>query len=235
MLSTAAMADPTKPKSGGGCFSVVVVLVLLIAAGGLGAGVFFAAQPQDLSDLGISARTAQVRDMKVILKNSMDRGFPVTLTEGEINNWLGRTLVTKQGGLLASQISLERVWVRLEEGYAEVIMERKFMNQPFTVSMFFRVEKMEGAKGVITEVKLDGGPYHKDVPQPPRGGRFGKLVVPQGFLILVMPAYEKLAALFPEEKNLGIEEMARIKIEKGRMILNSRAPADTGSHLPQVF
>lgn len=235
MLSTAAMADPTKPKSGGGCFSVIIVLVLLVAAAGLGAAVFFVAQPQDLADLSISAKTAQVRDMKVILKNSIDRGFPVTLTEGEINNWLGRTLITKQGGMLASQISLERVWVRLEDGFAEVIMERKFMNQPFTVSMFLRVEKMEGAKGIVTEVKLDGGPYHKDVPQPPRGGRFGKLVVPQGFLILVMPAYEKLAALFPEEKNLGIEEMARIKIEKGRMILNSRAPADTGSHLPQVF
>ena len=235
MLSTAAMADPTKPKSGGGCFSVIIVLVLLVAAAGLGAAVFFVAQPQDLADLSISAKTAQVRDMKVVLKNSIDRGFPVTLTEGEINNWLGRTLITKQGGMLASQISLERVWVRLEDGFAEVIMERKFMNQPFTVSMFLRVEKMEGAKGIVTEVKLDGGPYHKDVPQPPRGGRFGKLVVPQGFLILVMPAYEKLAALFPEEKNLGIEEMARIKIEKGRMILNSRAPADTGSHLPQVF
>ena len=235
MLNTNEMANPTKPKSGGGCVSVVILLILLVAAVGLVAGVFFAAQPQDLADLGITAKTAQLRDMKAVLKNSIDRGFPVTLSEGEVNNWLGRTLAAKQGGMLASQISLERVWVRFEDGFAEVIMERKFMNQPFTVSMFLKVEKMEGAKGVVTEVKLDGGPYHKDVPQPPRGGRFGKLVVPQGFLILVMPAYEKLASLFPEEKNLGIQEMARIKIEKGRMILNPRAPAVTGSHLPQVF
>ena len=232
------MADPTKPKSGGGCFSTLVSLVLLVAAIGLGAALFLIAQPQDLSDLGgygPAARNAPVKDMKAVLKNSIDRGFPVTLSEADINNWLGRTLVAKQGGLLASQITFERVWVRLEEGYAEVIMERKFMNKPFTVSMFLKIEKLEGPKGVMTEIKLDGGPYHPDVPKPPRGGRFGQLVVPQGFLILIMPAYEKLAALFHEEKNLGIEEMARIKIEKGRMILNPRAPAESDSLLPQTF
>ena len=51
--------------------------------------------------------------MKAVLKNAIDRGYPVTLTETEINQWLGRTLATKQGGLLAGQVSLDRVWVRL--------------------------------------------------------------------------------------------------------------------------
>ncbi|MEO5715127.1 MAG: hypothetical protein ABIT37_16735 [Luteolibacter sp.] len=232
------MADPTNPKSGGGCFSTLILIVFLVVAIGLGAAVFFIARPQDLSDLGgygPAAKGAPVKDVRAVLKNSLDRGFPVTLTEADLNIWLDRTLSRKQGGLLASQISLERVWVRLENGFAEVIMERKVMNQPFTVSMFIRIEKVEGPKGLSTEVNFDGGPFHPDAPQPPRGGRFGKLVVPQGFLILVKPAYEKLAALFPEEKKLGIEEMARIKIEKGRMILNPRAPAEADSLLPKTF
>ncbi len=232
------MADRTKPKSGGGCFSTLILLVFLVVAIGLGAAVFFIAQPQDLSDLGgygPAAKVAPVKDVKAVLKNSLDRGFPVTLTEADINIWLDRTLVRKQAGLLGSRVSLERVWVRLEDGFAEVIMERKILDQPFTVSMFMKVEKMEGPKGIVTEVKLDGGPYQADLPKPPRGGRFGKLVVPQGFLILIMPAYEKLAALFPEERNLGIEEMARIKIEKGKMILNPRAPAEADSLLPKTF
>ncbi len=232
------MADPTKPKSGSGCFSTAITLVFVVAAIGLGAAVFFIAQPQDLSDLGgygPAAKAAPVKDVKAILKNSLDRGFPVTLTEADINIWLDRTLVKKQGGLLGGQVSLERVWVRLEDGFAEVIMERKILDQPFTVSMFVKVEKMEGPRGLITEVKLDGGPYHPDVTKPPRGGRFGKLVVPQGFLILIMPAYEKLAASFKDERNLGIEEMARIKIEKGRIILNPRAPAESDSLIPKTF
>jgi len=232
------MAEPTKPKSGGGCFSTLILLVFLAVAIGLGSALFFITQPQDLSNLGgygPAAKTAPVKDVKAILKNSLDRGHPVTLTEADLNIWLDRTLTRKQGGLLGSQVSLERIWVRLEEGFAEVIMERKIMNQPFTVSMFVKVEKLEGPKGLVTEVKLDGGPYQADLPKPPRGGRFGRLVVPQGFLILIMPAYEKLAALFPEEKTLGIEEMARIKIEKGKMILNPRAPAEADSLLPKTF
>lgn len=232
------MADPTKPKSGSGCLSKLFFLIVLMGALGLGSALYFITQPQDLSGLGgygPAAKTAPVREMKVVLKNAIDRGFPVTLSETDINNWLGRTLATKQGGVLASQVSLERVWVRLEDGVAEIIMERKLMGQPFTVSMFLQVEKFESAKGITTEVKLDGGPFHKDFPVPPRGGRFGKLVVPQGFLILVMPAYQKLAALFLEEKNLGLEEMSRVKIEKGRIILDPRSSDHSDPLLPQTF
>ena len=69
----------------------------------------------------------------------------------------------------------------------------------------------------------------------PRGGRFGKLVVPQGFLLLVMPAYEKLVPLFREEIHLGFEEMARIKIEKNRLVLDPREPSGDPSGLPQTF
>ena len=221
------MAESSKPKSGGGCLGKLVVLILLLAAGGLGAALFFIAKPQDLSDIGgygPGAPNAPIRDMRVVLKASLDRGHIVNLTETELNQWLKRTLATKQGGPLASQVSLDRVWVRLHEGYAEVIMERTLMGKPFTTSMFLRVEQLQGLKGVETRIHLDGGPFHANLPKPPRGGRFGSLVVPQGFLILVMPAYEKLAALFQEEKRLGFEEMARIHIEKGKLVLNPREP-----------
>lgn len=231
------MADSSKPKSGGGCLKLLSVLVVLAGVAGLGAAMFFIAQPQDLTDIGgydPAAKTAPLRDMKAVLKNSLDRGYPVTLTETEINQWLGRTLQTKQGGLLAGQISLERLWVRLEDGRAEIIMERKLMGMPFTVSMFVRIEQLQGLKGVETQVHLDGGPYHANVPKPPQGGRFGKLVVPQGFLLLVRPAYEKLPALFQDEIHLGFEQMARIRMEKNRLVLDPREPSDV-SGLPQTF
>ncbi len=60
-------------------------------------------------------------------------------------------------------------------------------------------------------------------------------MVPQGFLLLVMPAYENLAALFREELHLAFEEMARIKIERHRLVLDPREPPDDPSGLPRDF
>ncbi|MES2439643.1 MAG: hypothetical protein V4584_11275 [Verrucomicrobiota bacterium] len=231
------MSEPKTHKSGGGCFSKLLFLILLVATAGLGSAVFFAVQPQDLTDLGgygTAAKKLPERDMKTVLKSAIDRGYAVTLSETELNQWLARTVGTKQGGLLGDQISLERVWVRLEEGRAEVILERKLLGRPFTVSMYLQVERMEGMKGTTTEVQLHGGPYHKDFPNPPRGGRFGKLVVPQGFLLLVMPAYQKLAALFPDEIRMGFSEMARIRIEKGNLVLDPREPLGSQG-MPMTF
>ena len=236
VVTLTAMADSAPRISEGGCFSKLVLLVLMLGATGLGWSLFLISQPQDLSDLARNVEAAPPgRVMKVVLKNAIDRGYPVTLSETEINEWLGRTLTVKQGGLLESKASFDRVWVRLEDGIAEVIMARKFMDKPFTVSMFLQVEQLEGPKGVTTEVKLHGGLYHPDLPNPPRGGRFGQLVVPQGFLLLVMPAYQNLAAIFPDEIHLGFEEMSRIKIEKGRLVLDPRAPSVADSLIPETF
>ncbi len=222
------MAEPKeskKEKSSGGCVSKLLVLILLAAGAGLGAAVFFVIQPQDLTDLGGYAPAAQAmpeRDMKVVLKNSIDRGYPIVLSEAEINHWLARTLVAKQGGFLEGKITLDHVWVRLEAGRAEIIMERNILGKPLTVSMYVQIERMIAPGGTSTEIRLHGGPFIADAPLPPKGGRFGKLVVPQGFLLLVMPAYEKLVALFPEEIELGIRQMEQIKMEKGRLVLNPR-------------
>jgi len=109
------------------------------------------------------------------------------------------------------------------------------MGKPFTVSMYLKVEQIQGLKGVETKLLMHGGPYLDNLPRPPRGGRFGQLVVPQGFLLLVMPSYQKLAELFSSEIHLGFEEMARIRIEKNRLVLDPREPSDDAAGLPQTF
>jgi hypothetical protein len=123
----------------------------------------------------------------------------------------------------------------LKDGYAEVVMERKVMSRPFTVSMFLKLEQLQGAGSVRTEVHCHGGPYHADVPKPMKGGRFGKLVVPQGFLLLVMPAYAKLAEVYKNEVHLAFEEMARVRIEPKRLVLESREPAGGVTGREQTF
>jgi hypothetical protein len=232
------MADSSKTQSAGQRLLKWLVLILLTSVCGLGIALFFMAQPQDLTDIagyGPPLKTTPARNLKTVLQNAIDRGYPITLTETEINQWLGRTLVAKQGGLLAGNVSLERVWVRLEDGRAEVVMARNIIGRSFTISMFLKVEQSQGPNGTLTEVRLHGGPYLACLPQPPRGGRFGKLVVPQGFLLLVMPAYENLASLFREELHLAFEEMARIKIERHRLVLDPREAPDNPAGLPYTF
>ena len=231
------MSDSSKPKSGGGCFVKLVVLFLLAAGSGLVAAVVLAFTAQDLTDIGgygPPAKGATSRDLGVVLKNSVERGYAVTLTEAELNQWLARTLALKQGGLLGGRVSLDRVWVRLHDGHAEIIMERTLKGRPITVSMFLRIEQIQELRGVKSSISFDGGPFHPSVPVPPRGGRFGRLVVPQGFLHLTVPAYRKLGACFLPEKQL-IEQMARIRIEKGRIVLDPTEPSGDPLRVPMTF
>ena len=225
------MADksPEKPrKSGGGCLGLLMKLFMLAFVLGLGSAVFYIAQPQDLTDIGgygPAAALAQRKDLKSTLQNSLDRGYEVTLSEEDINGYLSRTLAAKQGGLLGSQVSLDGAWVRLEDGRFEVVLERRILGHPLTISTYVRINQTVSPTGApSTEGELHGGPYLKDLPLN-RGGRFGQLVVPQGFLLLVLPSLEKLAAAYKAEIEL-FSSMARIRIEKDKLILDPREPGD---------
>lgn len=225
----------TNPKTSRGCFSRLIVLLLLLCATGLGFALYFMAQPQDLSDIhGYTPDTRALlrRNLRLMLQTSHDRSYPVTITEGEINQWLLGVLQAKQGGLLADKVTLDGVWVRLEDGRAELVLERKVMGKPFTVSMYLQIQQTDSESGTKTEINFHGGPFHKYLPFPKCGGRFGQLPVPQGFLLLVMPSYKNLAAAFPEELRLGFEEMTRIKIEKGRLTLDPRVPQRSVTNPP---
>ncbi len=237
MIRSLPMTEPKKPKSGGGCFSKLILLILLAMMGGLLTAVFFVTQAQNLADLGgygPAAKPPPVRDLKSVLQNAIDRNYAVTLTEAEINQWLAANLVVKQGGLLAEQIKLERFWVRLEEGRAELIMERSVLGKPFTISMYFKVEKELSGKELITTFNPSGGPFFQEYPVLQKGGRLGSLVVPQGFLHLVIPSFAKVAALFSAETEIAFEKMRKVSFENDRIVLDPREPlGDQG--MPQTF
>jgi len=215
--------------------SLALVRLLVLAAAGLGVAAYFIAQPQDLSDIhgyAADSRPQSPRNLKQQLQNSLDRGYPVTFTEGEVNRWLLSTLQTKQGGLLTDRVALVGVWLRLEDGRAEVVLERKLLGRAFTVSMYLQVEQFESEQGSTTEVQFHGGEFHPYLPFPKCGGRFGRLPVPQGFLHLVMPAFKTLAALFPEEIRLGFSVMPRVKFADGSLSFDPRGPSSSALSPP---
>jgi hypothetical protein len=232
------------PERKRGCFGRLVAFVVFLGLVGLGAAVFFILKAQDLSDLDgrrATGEAAKARDLPQVMKNAIDGGYPLTLTEEEINLYLRKTLKAKQGGLLAEKVSLRDVAVRLEDGRAEVIIERDVSGWPVTLSMYLRVEQLELPDGrVKTQIYREGGLYHERLPWPPVGGRFGRLPVPQGFLVLVLPSFESLASVYrltEEERKTDqplkaldfINEMARIRIEEGKLVL---APVPGGGLPP---
>ncbi|MCW1884550.1 hypothetical protein OKA04_07385 [Luteolibacter flavescens] len=236
------MADEKAPlpktKHKGSCLERLMALVSFVTMAGLGTAVYFMTQAQDLTDIKgratPTASTPKVRDLRAVLKNSLDRNYPLTLGEEEINQYIRQTLVSKQGGFAGSQVSLDGVSVRLEDGRAEIITERKVFGQPVTLSMYVRIEQHIDVHGkTLTGLSRDGGSFAPNVKfldeRLKKGGRFGKLVVPQGFLLLAMPQFEKLAKVYEREIHLAFEEMSRIRMEKGKLVLDPRA--DGGSSM----
>ena len=228
------------PKRRGSCLGKLVSLFTFAGVAGLGVAVWFIFQPQDLSDIqgtAASASGAKARDLRQVLRNAVNQSFPLSLTEEEINLYIKQTLAAKQGGVLEPFVTLQDVRVRLEKERAEVIIVRSVMGRPLTTSMYFRVEQLiELNDRAVTNVIRDGGTYFPQMPESPlaqklmKGGRFGQLVVPQGFSLLVLPSFEKLAGVYKTELSSAFEEMARITVEEGKLVLDPRP--DGGSALP---
>ena len=234
------MSDEETKKKRGGCLGKLGGLLVLALLVGLGAALYHVYLPQDLSDIGgveasLTTPASPPRDLRAVLQKSIEGDYSVTLSETELNQWLTRELKLKQGGELAQWVSLKRVCVRLRAGVAEVIIERDVAGYPLTTSMFLQVEQTESAEGISTQIHLHGGGFHEMVPIPTRGGRFGQLTVPQGFLIMVMPDFRKIADLFETEIDLGFQRMARIKIEDKRLVLDPKEPTRIDSAGEQVF
>jgi hypothetical protein len=200
-----------------------LIVMLLIAGFAFVLVLIFQAQNLDDVRTGndpVNPTTA--RDLNKVFSEAIAGSYPVRISEDEINAYLVKTLESKQDGLAAGYVKLEKVLVRLEEGRAEIIMVRKLGDIDFTLSMWVAVNQTENARGEIeTLIELDGGPMPL-FSFVDRGGRFGKLVVPQGFLLLVRPAFTALAEQYPEEIRLGFEEMSRIRIEDGVLVLDPR-------------
>jgi hypothetical protein len=234
------MADDEPKKKKGGCMGKLLGLLVFAVLVGLGAAIYHITLPQDLSDIGghspsLTKPASPPRDMKAVLTKAIEGDYSVQLSETELNHWLARELELKQGGELAEWVTLKRVWVRLREDVAEVIIERDVAGYPLTTSMFLQVEQTETAKGISTQIHLHGGGFHEMVPIPSRGGRFGQLTVPQGFLIMVMPDFRRIAGIFETEIDLGFQRMSRIRIEDKRLTLDPKKPTRTDGAGEQTF
>lgn len=227
------MSEEPKPRRG--FFSRLFSLVLFVASVGFAIALWFAAQPQDLSDLeGYGAKAAApTRELKTVIEKSFSGNYDLRLSEAELNGWLKHEVQLKQGGVLAKWVKLENAAVRLEQDRAEVILVRSICGKPFTTSMYMRIEQVQTPEGVVTELHRDGGPFIDSLPKLKKGGRFGRLVVPQGLLVLEIPALTELKDLFATEIALGMGQTraSRISIDDGGLKIDPRVPGGENPNL----
>lgn len=210
-------------EGSGFLYKVGVVFVAATISGMLACLVFMVS-PQDFSGVGGLNSSEGGRDVSAVLRESQSRQIPVTLTEAEINQWLARTLRGRQGGRFEDNASFKRVVVRIEQGLIEVVMEREIYGRTMTVSMFFTVQQIQDGDRLQTRLNIHGGRFAPWLPNPPRGGRFGQLAMPQGFLRIVLPSYEALGDVLSEELNNGFKRMTFIRIGDKRIELDPRVP-----------
>jgi len=106
-----------------------------------------------------------------------------------------------------------------EGGRCEIIIERLVDGKHIhTASMYVRIERKKKENGSYTTfVRKDGGNLLGVLPV---GGRFGQVMMPQGFLLLVASTFESLADLFSEELSWMEEDITRKGA--GRIIFEER-------------
>jgi hypothetical protein len=239
------MSASQSPENRGGCVGKVFGLVVLVLLAAVAFGVLAIFKAQDLTDLEGYGESdeAQGRNLKVVMEDALERGYTAKITEEDLNRYLRRTLAVEQQGALAGNVELKQVGIRLEEGRAEVVLERELFGRPFTVSMYLRIEQYEKPDGrIVTQIFRNGGSFHEKVSRPALGGRFGSLPVPEGFLHLVLPSFADLVGVYrrtkvemeagePRRELDLIDEMSRIEIHEGELVLHalpesvSRPPA----------
>jgi hypothetical protein len=232
------MAKAKNNDSGGSFFSKIFAGLMLLVTAGFAIALLVIFQAQDLSDIeGYSGSDSQstTRDITTVLEKAIEGQYSVVITELEINRMLQEKIELKQGGYLASMVSIKSALVRLKDGYAEIIVVRDIAGVEFTGSIFVQVEQAEDREGIYTQVHLHGGPFNDSVPSLKRGGRFGKLTVPQGFIMILMPDFQKIAEALDPEVKLGFRDMARYKIEEGRFTLDPRRPTEERGMKNDVF
>lgn len=219
-------------RQGAGKLATGFVTIVLT---GLAVALAFVATPQSMQDVeGYGNEVADSsRNLQRVMEESIKGGYAVTLSEAEINGYLKRTLEAKQTGFLSSWVKINAVAVRLNPEVVELITEREVFGHRVTTSMDIALKVEEFPDGSIqSHVAWDGGELIPGMPGIRKGGRFGRLAVPQGFLLLTMDAHKALARVYqPELKSF--DEMARFQVKDGSITLDPKLPQP--SLLPGAF
>lgn len=196
------------PKSSSGV-SIFTVLLLLIALA-MGAAMTMVMLPRDLSSIaGYPADKENKAPVRNILRESLDtlvaHDKNLVLSEEDMNRYLQKRVVGKQGGILGNLVKFKGVFVDFKKGYADVYVERSIYDYSFTMSCRVKMEKFK--RKTVWSVA---------------GGSIGRVDIPGRQLQPVLKAFKRLAMTCEDELEI-FNKMGDIQFEEDRMTLNPKS------------
>ena len=175
--------------------SALAVILFLSFIGLLLYGVVYMWQPQSLKDIaGYNDKSAS-KDLSILISSA--NGSPVSFTEGELNRYLRTTCRMRQTGIFSIFANAQGIAARVHNGYIELIIDRLVganMHQTTAVNLTFHQEIEHGRP--VLDVEFRGG--EPLLGNMPRGGRIGRVGVPEKHIQVMQPALKTLLDCYPE-------------------------------------
>ena len=176
-------------------WSIFATTIFLLFAGGMALLVVQMWNPQDTGDIAGFEDKGAPKDLTLTLKNA--GGAEVSFTEGEINRYLRDSCSMRQGGIF-SLISHERgVALRIQDGYAELVIDRLLsthLHQTTSVHLSFAREMRNGVPALRVDFR-GGEPILGSLPC---GGSIGKVNIPQRLMEMLRPALKTMLDCYPD-------------------------------------
>ncbi len=170
--------------------------------------------PESLDDIegyggaGAQEEREPVPNLKALLAIGLSESGETVIDEDTLNRYLAATLRMEQQGAFAAHSTVEGVAVRLLDGTAEIIVERRIFGRRHTVATRLRVEQVELAGGRrVWEVAV-------------KGGRLGRLPVGGQVPRLAMAPLRRMGALFSEELEI-FRHASSVRLEHKRVHLGA--------------
>lgn len=174
--------------------------------------------PQDLSTLPGYKQSGGEANIPELLRQAVKKNVALTLTEEDVNKYIASTLKASQQGILSPIAKPNGVGIKFHDGYMEIIIERQIASRYLqTVSLFVTVIQEENPSSPLPVTRLE---YRENNEQPSyveKGGTLGRVSVPQGYMILLMPAFENLADAYQDFLSSIIDNGRIIRISKGHI------------------
>ncbi len=176
-------------------WAILAALLFLLFTGLLAHLVLQMWTPQPLNDIaGFAERGGRAEDLAVRLDEA--DGHELVIYEGELNRYLKETCRMRQTGLFSIIAHAQAVGVRIHDGYAELVIDRVLganFHQTTSAHISF-TQKMEHGRPTLRAEFRGGAPILGSMP---RGGRIGRLAIPQRHIQMLQPALETMLACYP--------------------------------------
>jgi hypothetical protein len=157
----------------------------------------------------LEGRSMPAPMLKQRLAQAVQRQYPVTFREEEINAWLGKRLDVRQGGSLAPMVKVRGVWVDFKKNQIELIIERELHGKQVHVTSLFMGFERSRQGYVISRHSC----------------QIGQVRLPGGFARLVLPAFNNLLdELADEMAPYYDEKIYDVRVEDGKITFDPRRP-----------